>query len=129
MAIPDNGIAHDCSPPHLETHGQRTKTGIATARENGTQWGQHGRVLAQKNREAAQAFAEAMHPIIRDLMIAGCTGPTSLARELNKRAVPARTGGRWYPVTVFRLMRVLSSPELTAEVHEGRTKRVARQLA
>ena len=127
--MPDNKIAIECTGHSSNAHAERTKAGICKARDNGTTWGSYGRVLAQKNKESAYAFAVAMRPMILDLMIAGCTGPTSLARELNKLSVPARAGGRWYPVTMFRLMRLLSSPELTAEVHEGRAKRVARQIA
>jgi hypothetical protein len=123
MAIPDNQIEIGCNGNAFASHPERTKAGISRARENGTRWGRYGKLLSQKNREDACAFAEAMRLTIRDLLIGGCTGPRSLSRELNSRGIPGRAGGSWYPATVFRLLRRLDRETLMAEVHEERSRR------
>jgi hypothetical protein len=69
-----------------------------------------------------------MRPIIKELMIGGCTGPTSLSRELNQRAVPTRAGGLWYPVTVFRLLLLLEKEVLQAEVKEERSRKLSEYM-
>ena len=64
-----------------DSHRTRTKAGIATARERGVSWGQHGKVLAQQNQDEAAAFAETLRPLLVELGTTGVNGPTAIARE------------------------------------------------
>ncbi len=95
-------------------HGTRTKIGIKKARARGVRWGTNGSELALHNRCAAYQFAESLRPLIFELMLARRGGPVKLARELNRRGVPASRGGRWHPATVDRLLRRL--PGLKEEI-------------
>lgn len=96
-----------------ESHGKRTKVGIAAARKNGVEWGIHGAVLASQHKQDAMTFAEHLRPTLFKLMVSGVRGPTALARELNKHGVPTRSSGRWHPATVHRLLTLLGPSLLT----------------
>ena len=96
-----------------ESHGKRTKVGIAAARKRGVEWGTHGSALASQNKQGALTFAEHLRPTLFKLMVSGVRGPTALARELNKQGVPTRRSGRWHPVTVHRLLKLLGPSLLT----------------
>ena len=84
-----------------------TKRGIALARARGVAWGKHGAVLAARNRQEADEFADSMRPVLLDLMRFSRLGPKKLARRLNDLGIPARSGGRWHPATVHRLIERL----------------------
>ncbi len=96
----------------------QTRQGIARARARGIAWGAYAAVLAQQNREQADQFAVSLRPLILQLMLARHRGPVKLARELNRRGVPARNGGKWHPATVDRLLRRL--PGLKEELAKAR---------
>ena len=85
----------------------KTKLGIAKARSRGVVWGRHGAVLASHNKAGAREFAESLRPLLLELMRVCRLGPRRLARKLNERGIPARGGGRWYPVTAHRLLERL----------------------
>ncbi len=86
---------------------EQTKRGIAEARAAGVEWGRHGRALAERNRADADAFAEAMRPVLVKLMAHTPKAATRAARKLNQLGVPTRCGGKWHPVTVRRLVERL----------------------
>jgi hypothetical protein len=109
------------------SHGEKTARGIAQAIVNGTEWGSFGVELAARNRHAADVYAEQLRLTLIDLLVSGCTGPTSVARELNERSIPTRSGGRWYPETAYRLMRRLG-PSLLDTVHQQRAERCKNTL-
>jgi len=100
-------------------HGERTRIGIIKAKERGVAWGTHGQVLANQNKQQAQVFAEALRPLILELMLERVRGPKALAVELNKRGISTRTGGEWRRETVHRLVQRLE-PSLSKEVKEAR---------
>ena len=89
-------------------HSARTEAGITRAKSAGTQWGQHGTILAKANKAEAQKFSESLFPLILDLMLnaesAKQRGPSAMAEELNILGVPTARGGIWHPATVHRLV-------------------------
>ena len=87
---------------------ESTIQGIARAKAQGVVWGQYGAVLADRNRQDAQAFAESLRPLLLDIANERpLGGPRPLARTLNEMGVPARNGDKWYPATVHRLLKRL----------------------
>ena len=100
------------------SHSSGTKRGIAKARAQGVKWGASGKALAQRNRQMATDFAESHQELIVELMLARHRGPVRLARELNRRGVPARNGGKWHPATVDRLLKRL--PGLKEELAKAK---------
>jgi hypothetical protein len=59
--------------------------------------------LARTNaarQEAADAFADEVFPIIREIVKGGAKTKTGIAEALNERGVPASHGGKWYARTV-----------------------------
>lgn len=93
------------------THGDRTKVGIGRARARGTTWGAHGKVLAARHKADAEAFAEALRPLLAQIAVEvgtlgrrGSVSATAIARELNSRGILTPKGGKWYPTSVRRLI-------------------------
>ena len=86
-----------------EMISQRTKDALAAAKARGVQLGQNGVVLAQKNREAAQAHARKLQPLIDEIVATGCKTASGIAEALNDLGIPTRGGGRWYAKTVIRM--------------------------
>ena len=86
---------------------ESTTQGIANAQSRGVVWGRHGAILAARNKVDAREFAESLRPLLLELMRVCRLGPRRLARKLNERGIPARGGGRWYPVTAHRLLERL----------------------
>lgn len=91
-----------------EMISQRTKAALAAAKARGVKLGNPNGAahLAANSKEAASASAkvrrvrahthdQAIAPLISELTRAGVSGVTAMARELNLRAVPAPSGGRW----------------------------------
>ena len=103
---------------------ESTKQGIARARAYGVIWGRYGAVLADRNKQDAQAFAESMRPMLLDLTKdRRLGGPRLLARKLNEMGVPARNGDKWYPATVHRLLKRLG-PSFEQECRQIRSAKV-----
>jgi len=104
----------------------QTKIGIAHSKAKGVQWGCHGTILAAQNKSAADDFAMALRPLILELMTKRRCGPVLLARELNKRKIPARNGSEWHPATVDRLLQRLqpSLSEDLGKAHASLTKKL-----
>src|SRR3954451_4088231 len=119
---PVDGPAINSSPQ--VSRAERTAQGIAEARSNGIVWGSFGPELAFRNKNGADAFAEQLRPMLIELLVSGCKGPTAVAGELNKRGIVTRYGDRWCTQTVFRLIRRLG-PSLQEAVNQQRAERLA----
>lgn len=103
-------------------HRKRTKAGIKRSRTEGAVWGLNGKLLAEKNRADAVAFAESLRPVIFELMVNGCRNPNRLATELNRRGIPSAKGGRWHRQTAARLLHRIQSEFFKAMEETGRSK-------
>ena len=110
------------------SHAERTIAGIADARERGVQWGINGKLLAEKNRKEAQAFAESLRPLLIELGVNNNWGPTAVAEETNRREVPTPLGGRWHPTSVRRLLARLG-PSLQDEIRAIAIPKTAEDFA
>ena len=83
---------------------QRTKAALAAAKARGVKLGKNGKVLAEKNKRDAQAFAETMRPIIEEIKAEGHTTVRAICAELNSRRIPSREGGRWHISSVSSVL-------------------------
>jgi len=72
-------------------------------------------VLAIKKK--ADEFAARTQPIIDDIRNEGHTSLGAIARKLNERQVPTRSGKPWYPSTVSDLLDRLNG--LSTEQIDG----------
>ncbi len=85
-----------------------TKEALGAAKQRGVILGKNGKVLSVINKQAADKFAMELLPLLNRLKKRGITSVRSVARELNKRAVPTFRGqGHWHPATVHALMHRL----------------------
>lgn len=83
-----------------------TKAGLAVAKAKGVILGQYGKVLAEKNSQAADEFALKMAPSIARLRDQGVTTCRKIAKALNRMRVPSfRPGCRWHAMTVHALLK------------------------
>ena len=85
---------------------ERTKAALAEAKRRGTILGLNGKVLAAKNRMAADRFAFGL----RTKLDAGLMGGSysEIARQLNDAGVLTATGKRFFPQTVKNYVLRLS---------------------
>ena len=90
---------------------ERTRAALAAAKARGTVLGANGKVLAAKHRAEAQAHAEGLRPAIEQAHMAGCASLPEIADFLTAQGHQTAWGGRWYPMTV---RRVLDRLEATA---------------
>lgn len=99
---------------------ERTKAALAAAKARGVKLGNpHGAAhlrercgeaaerSASARRIAADARAASVEPMLAQLRMAGITGARATATELNRRRVPAPSGGAWYAQQVRRMIRRL----------------------
>ena len=63
-----------------------------------------GSVIAAQ-REAADAFAANVRPIIREIQASGVQSLRGVARALTARGVKTARGGAWTPVQVADILR------------------------
>ena len=84
---------------------QRTKAALAAAKRRGVRLGRNGKVLAKRNKKAADSFAQTMRPVIDELRAEGITTMRGMVEALNARSVPTAKGGRWYLCGVHNLLR------------------------
>lgn len=116
-----------CTVPAL-SHAERTIVGISEARERGVQFGNNGKLLAERNCKAAQTFAESLRPLLIELGANHNWGPTAIAEELNRREVRTPLGRRWHPTSVRRLLARLG-PSLQDEIRAISLPKIAQLLA
>ena len=83
---------------------QRTKAGLAIAKQRGTQLGNQEQ--ADRNRIAAQSRAQELRPLF--LEFSGYSA-RAIADELNARDVPTPTGAAWSAQTVIRVQRRIAA--------------------
>lgn len=88
---------------------ERTKAGLAEARRKGVKLGEHGKILARKNKREANDFAVSLRSTIKDLNNEGFFSVRDIADELNRRKVPTFRNAQWHPTTVHSLMNRLKS--------------------
>lgn len=87
-----------------------TRNALATAKRKGVILGKNGKVLAEKNKCAAESFAIKLAPLLIDLKEKGIITVRAIAKELNKRKIKTfRRNGRWHPTTVHALLNRLNN--------------------
>ena len=82
----------------------RTKAALTAAKARGTELGRNGKALAARNRSEAEIFARTVEAEITKARADGHTTLASIADVLNASAVRPRSGGRWYPTSVRRVI-------------------------
>ena len=93
-----------------EMISQRTKAGLAVAKQRGARLGNPRLHLARQNAMATvaaskKAYAESILPVIRDIQSAGVTTLSGLATCLNKRGERGARGGVWTATAVRNLLK------------------------
>jgi len=85
---------------------ERTKAALAAAKARGVILGKNGKILAAKNRAAADDHARAIAPAVRALQ---SEVPTvrGLMAAMNAEGVPTAKGGAWHVSSVHRLVKRL----------------------
>jgi DNA invertase Pin-like site-specific DNA recombinase len=86
----------------------RTKKGLARAKARGVKLGGENE-QSRLNRAEADTRAQALRPILRDIVGGQDLSAHAIAAELNRRKVveTLRPGSRWHAQTVIRMMRRL----------------------
>ena len=74
---------------------ERTRNALAEAKKRGVQLGKNGKVLAERNRRAADERAEALRPIIMPMVEQGLS-LSEIARRLNDMGIRTARGARFY---------------------------------
>ena len=88
---------------------KRTREALQAAKARGQVLGRYGRdVLAPRNRQQAQADAEALRPVVEQIRQDGATTVRALADALNERGIEGPRGGQWHVATTQRLLQRLS---------------------
>ncbi|WP_247364492.1 recombinase family protein [Bradyrhizobium sp. 156] len=77
---------------------ERTKAALAEAKRRGKILGSNGRILAAKNRRAADEFASQLRTKM-DADVLRCSY-SEIARHLNDAGITTTTGRKFYPQTV-----------------------------
>jgi DNA invertase Pin-like site-specific DNA recombinase len=89
---------------------QRTRAALARKKAHGATLGnrtnlQDAQVMgAAANREAADAFAANVLPVVRELQAVGVTTARAIAEALNARGIRTARGGEWHHSTVRNLL-------------------------
>ncbi|WP_340647021.1 recombinase family protein [Phenylobacterium sp.] len=97
---------------------QRTKAALAAAKARGVVLGRAGAILAQRNRDAAQARADSLAGTISAIRSEGARTYRDIAQELNARGVSTPMGRQWHAGSAQRLCNRLQGAE-TAQPHHG----------
>ncbi|PKK36762.1 resolvase [Siphonobacter sp. SORGH_AS_0500] len=88
---------------------ETTKGALAAARKRGVVLGKNGKRLAKQNKQAANAFARQIFPLIQKLRSRGISTLRGIADELNLQGVPTfRGNAQWHASTVFALLHRLN---------------------
>ena len=83
--------------------GERTRQALAAAKARGVELGKHGKTLARRNQEVADAFAMKVGPEISQLRSSRSLSFRRIAERLVERKVPSPRGGRWHESSVSRV--------------------------
>ncbi|WP_421825905.1 recombinase family protein [Larkinella sp.] len=87
---------------------ETTKDALKAARKRGVVLGKQGKILATRNKKAAEAFAHQLSPMLRKLNHRGITTVRGIAQELNKQGIPTFRGdSQWHPSTVYTILNRL----------------------
>jgi DNA invertase Pin-like site-specific DNA recombinase len=86
---------------------ERTKAGLAIAKQRGVKLGATGMQLAAKHRKEAKERAKHLAPVLRDMQKRGLS-MRAMAAELTKRKIPTPRGGTWHPQLVSRVVQRLT---------------------
>lgn len=97
------------SEKERENISQRTKAALQAAKARGTALGRTGVDRARENREAADAFAKEVSPVIAEVRGQGITSVRKIADALNDRGITTPRGGRWHATSVQRLLERLAA--------------------
>jgi DNA invertase Pin-like site-specific DNA recombinase len=105
-----------------EMISRRTKAALAAAKKRGVKLGgnNHGVVPSKKIRAMAvevlkaraDAMAQDLAPIIKDLQAAGKTSLRAIAEGLNEQGIPTARGGKWSSPQVMRMLNRPFEPSL-----------------
>ncbi len=110
------GIMALVAQQEREAISRRTKEALAAARARGVKLGnpngaaalrragQDGQALRKTVYDNADAFAESLVPLLRNIREQGCTSLRAIATELNAKGIRTRRGGRWHVSTVRNLI-------------------------
>lgn len=84
---------------------ENTKAALQAAKRRGKKLGVNGKFLSVKNKQAADAFARQMVPVLKKLQKQGISTLRAITQELNKRKIPTfRKGSQWHVTSVYNLI-------------------------
>jgi len=83
---------------------ERTRNALAEAKKRGVQLGKNGKVLAERNRKAADERAEALRPIIMPMVEQGIS-LSEIARRLNDLGIRTSRFRHFRPQQVSAILR------------------------
>jgi DNA invertase Pin-like site-specific DNA recombinase len=86
---------------------ERTKAGLAIAKQRGVKLGATGMHLAVKHRKEAKERAKRLAPVLHDMQQRGLS-MRAMAAELTKHKIPTPRGGTWHPQLVSRIVQRLA---------------------
>lgn len=94
-----------------EMISNRTKAALAAAKVRGVELGRYAReVLAEENRQTADAYAARLKPVIEEMQNRGITTVRAICQELNDQDIPTFRGtAQWHIPTVHRLLKRVDS--------------------
>jgi DNA invertase Pin-like site-specific DNA recombinase len=90
--------------------GERTRVALAAKKAHGATLGNRTNLAeaqtmgAAANREAADAFAANVLPVVRQLHANGTATVRAIAEALNARGIRTARGGEWHHSTVRNLL-------------------------
>jgi DNA invertase Pin-like site-specific DNA recombinase len=90
--------------------GERTRMALAAKKAHGAALGNRTNLAeaqtigAAANRQAADAFAADVLPVVRALQASGTTTVRAIAEALNARGIRTARGGEWHHSTVRNLL-------------------------
>jgi DNA invertase Pin-like site-specific DNA recombinase len=91
----------------------RTKAALAAAKQRGVRLGVTGVERAKRFKAEAQARADELSPIVRDLKKQDLS-LRAIAAELTTRRLPTPRGGAWHPQLVARILERLEEVKKSA---------------